>query len=282
MKNTRSSDLVLKTFLSSCSQEKQNELEKFLPEGDRLSLEELSPLESPICPEKFDPSAMTESVHWSWFLPTLQTYPIEEQKLFLGAMDSTSGKNIAKALKIPYEPQEITSIAKSYLKSILLSSLLGPNSQLLPKDYAPQWSLTPLLELPKLKIIELIDKLSLYDLLEEQKRIVETKILKKIYSFLSSDEKSFLKKIQGTKDTFPQHKMKLDRLDGSEETFRHLLHRRGLMRLGAALSGQDPNFIWHICHTLDIGRGSALLKLCGKEAISGISDTMIRQIEELL
>ena len=63
------------------------------------------------------------------------------------------------------------------------------------------------------------------------------------------------------------------------ESLRTLLHRRGLMRLGAGLFGQDPDLIWTLCHQLDIGRGGAVMKLCTKEAASEIAR---RQIEELM
>ncbi len=75
--------------------------------------------------------------------------------------------------------------------------------------------------------------------------------------------------------------MGLDKWEGSREAFRHLLHRRGLARLGAALSGQDPDLVWYVCHQLDIGRGNTLFKLCLKESLPGISELIARQIEEL-
>jgi hypothetical protein len=84
------------------------------------------------------------------------------------------------------------------------------------------------------------------------------------------------------KEHFTLARMGLDRWDGSEESFRLLLHRRGIARLGVGLSGQDPDFIWTICHQLDIGRGNTLFKLCAKEPIHGVSDAVIRQIQELL
>lgn len=91
-----------------------------------------------------------------------------------------------------------------------------------------------------------------------------------------------MKKISAQKEISPWPRLGLDRWDGEEESFRHLLHKRGLARLGLALSGQDPDLVWAICHQLDIGRGHTLFKLCGKSAAPGLSDAAIRQIEELL
>lgn len=273
----RRSDLVLQAFLSRCAPDRKRELEKFLPPSQPLP--ELS---HEISPEHFANGNMLEKVHWSWFLPTLKTYTEEEQQLFLSVLSHTSAKNLAKALNVPFARQEITEIARLFLRQILLQSLLGPKDSLLPIDYLPITSLTPMLQLSKKELIRLIDFLSLYDLADEQKRIVETKILKKIYSFLSEEERKFLKNILAHQEPFPSQRMGLDRWDGTEESFRTLLHRRGLMRLGAALSGQDPDFIWYVCHQLDIGRGNALFKLCAKEAIPVVSSVVIEQIEELL
>jgi hypothetical protein len=160
--------------------------------------------------------------------------------------------------------------------------LLGQHDRLVPIDYLPQTSLSFLLRLPKRELIALIDSLSIYDLAAEMRQIVETKILKKIYSFLSEEEKRLLKVAASHQEHFVLARMGLERWDGSEESFRHLLHRRGLARLGAALSGQDPDFIWTICHQLDIGRGTALFKLCAKEAIPNVTEAITKQIQELV
>ncbi len=274
--------MVLKAFLSRCPPDKSRALERFLPEGERLRLEKLPSFAEEVTPESFSNGDMLEKVHWSWFLPTLKTYPESEQKLFLSSLSPYAAKNLAKELEISSQTQEMTEVARAFMRQILLQSLVGPHERLLPVNYLPPSPLTPLLHLSKKELIALIDSLSIYDLAEELRQIVETKILKKIYSFLSEEEKKLLKTRAAHKEPFVLSRMGLDRWDGTEESFRHLLHRRGLARLGAALSGQDPDFIWILCHRLDIGRGNALFKLCAKEATHGVSDAIIRQIEEIL
>lgn len=274
--------MVLKAFLSRCPPEKSRALERFLPEGERILLEKLPSFAQEVAPEAFANGGMLENVHWSWFLPTLETYPTAEQKLFLSSLSPYAAKNLAKALKISFSVQEISEAARSFLRQILIHSLTGPEDRLLPVNYLPPSPLTPLLKLSKKELIRLIDSLSIYDLAAELRQIVETKILKKIYSFLSEEERKFLKAATAHKEHFVLARMGLERWDGTEESFRTLLHRRGLARLGAALSGQDPDFIWYICHQLDIGRGNALFKLCAKEATHGVSDAIIRQIVEIL
>lgn len=274
--------MVLKAFLSRCEPERKKALERFLPEEERERLEKLPAFSETVNPENFSSDAVLDKVHWSWFLPTLKSYTEEEQKLFLSAMPVNAAKNLAKILETTIPSQEITPVASAYLRQILLHSLLGPNDRLLPENYLPTTPLKRLLDLNKKELTRIIDILSLYDLAGELRQIVETKILKKIYSFLSEEEKKFLKVASTHKEPFVLGRVGLEKWDGSEESLRTLLHRRGLTRMGAALSGQDPDFIWYICHQLDIGRGNALFKLCAKEPIHGVSDVIIRQIEEQL
>lgn len=281
------SELVLKAFLSRCSPERRSALEKFLPELERLRIQELPSFEEGVTPEGFTNGGILEQVHWSWFLPTLKTYPVKERKLFLTALNPVAAQNLAHSLEITDYSQEMSETGRGFLRQILLNSLLGPKDRLLPIDYLPPSPLKPLFRLSKKELTKLIDFLSLHDLAAEIRQIVETKILKKIYSFLSEDERKFLKQTMAhQKESFPMPRMALERWDGEEESFRHLLHRRGIMRLSLALSGQDPDFIWYICHQLDIGRGNVLYKLCGKEAAAGVAtdvaDMIIRQIEEIL
>ncbi len=274
--------MVLKAFLSRCEPEKKRALERFLPDQERERLEKLPSFAETVTPESFSNGAVLDKVHWSWFLPTLKSYTEEEQKLFLSALGNSSAKNLAKVLETTIPSQEITDVSRAYLRQILLHSLVGPNDRLLPVDYLPPTPLKPLLNLNKKELTRIIDILSLYDLAAELRQIVETKILKKIYSFLSEEEKKFLKVASTHKEHFVLGRMGLDRWDGSEESLRTLLHRRGLVRMGAALSGQDPDLVWYVCHQLDIGRGNALFKLCTKEPIHGVSEAIVRQIEELL
>ncbi len=281
--------MVLNGFLSHCSPEKKKNLERFLPESERLRLEELPTLAKKPSFEGFSNGHILEQVHWSWFLPTLKTYPEREQKFFLSALASQASQtaqNLARSLEISppssKEDKEVKEAARAYLRQILIDSLLGPHDRLIPIEYLPLSPLNSLLTLSKKELTRLIDFLSLYDLAAELRQIVETKMLKKIYSILTEDERLFLKKAMSHKETFSLPRIGLERWDGSEESFRSLLHRRGLARFGTALSGQDPDFIWYVCHHLDIGRGNALFKLCSKEATPDIAEAMIRQIEEIL
>ncbi len=271
---------MLKVALGRCELEKREALERFLPEEERKFLESIPPFEGDL--HGGDLEDLLDKVHWSWFLPTLKLYPQAEQKLFLKALGPYAEKNLLKALTLSANNSEITEIGKSFLRQVLLDSLVGPKAELLPISCLPKSPLSHLLKMTKKELTHLIDQLALYDVAIELRQIVETKILKKLYSLLTSEEKKRLKELGSHKEPFSLGKLGIERWDGSEELLRTLLHKRGLMRFGAALSGQDPDFIWHICHQLDIGRGAQLHKLCKNEAIHGVTDVIIKQVEELL
>lgn len=274
--------MVLKALLSRRSLQERQALERFLPESERLRLSQLPTFSEEITPERFSNVGTLEKVHWSWFLPTLKTYAPRDQRLFLAALSPHAAEQLSQSLSQNGSFEEITETARCYLREQLLHSLVGPRDRVLPPEFLPASPLNRLLELSKKELIRLIDYLSLYDLCAELRQIVETKILKKIYSFLSDEQRNVLKQISNRKEVHPIPRLGLERWDGMEESLRILLHKRGLARLGLALSGQDSDLIWSICHHLDIGRGGALFKLCAKEPMADLSAAAIHQVEESL
>lgn len=275
-------DIILSSFLSRQTAEKQQRLLLFLTERERERVKQLAPFCQTAPTDLSFDEKMLERVHWSWFLPTLKSYSLPEQSLFLAVLDGSAARAIADEIPCKIAKTEISQIGRSYLRQLLLDSLVGPHDRLLPAGYLPESSLNELLTLSKAQLINLIDLLAMHDLSVEIRQIVETKILKKIYSFLSEDQRRFLKVTTARHEVSPPPRIGLDRWDGNEESLRHLLHKRGLARLGSALSAQDPSLAWYVCHLLDIGRGSALFKLCEREGSASAVDTAVRQVEELL
>lgn len=275
MRNRRG--IVLKAFLVQCPAEKRESLVSHLSMAERDSLSNLPDID---LKEDLPPNYFLEHIHWSWFLPILESYPLREQKLFLRAFNASSQKALCKMLKVTQVTEKIRPIGIAFLRKTLISSVR--KEDLLPINHLPPSPLNLLLQVEKKKLTQLIDLLSLFDLSSEIRQIVETKILKKIYSFLSEDEKQFLKAIAGHKEPYPAAQIRLDKWDGTKESLRLTLHRIGLARLGSALSGQDPDLIWYVCHQLDRGRGKALEKLCTKEALPGVAEWLAEQMKELL
>jgi hypothetical protein len=276
------SSMVLKAFLSQTPEEEREALLRFLPPSEVALLNDLPAFEEGAAFIEEEPSQALEQIHWSWILPTIETFSPREQKWFLSALSRSMQEPLIEALAIEEPLEEASDIAKSYFQEYLLSSLVSRKEKQLPAPFFPASPLNALLALTKRELMHRIDDLALYDLAFELRQIVETKILKKLYSFLSEEQKGLLKKISVAhpEPSFPR--LGLERWDGTEEALRSLLHRRGLTRLGTALAGQHPDLVWALCHHLDIGRGSRLFKQYEKETESELSALIVQQIEELL
>jgi hypothetical protein len=287
------SERILQAHLQRCSPEEKESLLRFLPESEQLQLLQLPHVQEEGLFKETPFASPLEQVHWSWFLPTLKAFSEREQRLFLSVLSSYAAEQLKTSLSLKGSLEETTEIAKGFLKEQLLYSLDAPQGGLLPREYLPASSLNRLLTLTKKDLIRLIDLLPLYDFAQEIRQIVETKILKKLYSLLSEEQKHILQQITIHKELNPLPKLGIEKWEGTEEALRVLLHRRGLMRLALALAGQDADLIWMVCHQLDIGRGGALFRLCQKsepherdgfsqETKHTASDIVQRQIEELL
>ncbi len=270
--------MVLKAHLNEQPPGVREALLRFLPKSEQTYLAELPDIQE----NKTSLFSPLEKVHWSWFLPTLKAFSEREQLLFLSVLDPHAREQLRASLSLKGNDEELTEMAKAFLREQLLHSLVGLESQILPIEYLPDSSLNRLLNLTKKELIRLIDFLALYDLAYEVRQIVETKILKKIYSLLSEEQKNLLRQITIYKESNALPRLGIEKWEGAEESLKIMLHRRGLTRLSLALAGQDHDLTWMICHQLDIGRGGTLFKLCAREKKSAAGDAAERQIEELL
>lgn len=275
-------ETVLHAFLSLDPPELRERCLEFLPSSRAEKLRALPPNENPPHLEDLKKEDLLDRVHWSWFLPTLKSYAPEEQALFLSALDPSSAAHLSNEIPCKISTKELSAMGSAYLRHILLSSLIGEHDRLIPRIFLPPSPLNQLLTLSKKELILLIDLLSMHDLAAELRQIVETKILKNIYSYLTEMERKFLKQVSLKPEPYALPRIGLDRWDGNREVLRITLHRRGLARLGVALSGEDPALVWYLCHQLDIGRGTALFKLCVRESSLTTIDAAAKQVEELL
>jgi hypothetical protein len=279
---TRRSEKVMKSLLSRCPPEQRKALERFLPENEQLFLNELPNFDETTLDSRYSEKGTLDDIHWSWIQPIIEGLSSKEQQLYLSALNEQAAESIATSLGLEKGTEKTSSISREFLRQKILDSLVSPDEHIIPPEYLPSSPLNRLVLLSKKDLIKLIDFLALYDLSIEFRQIVETKILKKIYSFLSDEQKALLQQITATSDANPFGRLNLDRWDESHEMLKNVLHRRGLVRLGAALSGQEPDLVWILCRKLDIGRGGALYKLHTKEAMPGVTEIARHQVEELM
>jgi hypothetical protein len=277
-----STEIILKGLLDKCSEDKRTRLLKLLSDEQIAILKEVPASDSSFSANKFSYDTIIDKVHYSWFLPTLKSYPQEDQHLFLQALNPYSKSNLEKFLKINKKQITLTKVGKLFFRQLLLFSLLGEKKDILPLTYLPSSSLNILLNLSKYQLVELIDFLSLYDLASELNQIVAPKILKKIYNFLTSDQKKFLKSKMPYKELISFPPLEIKDWDGEKKSLQKILHKRGIYRLSQSLCIEHPSLIWYACHELDIGRGSLLFKLSQKKSKANIAEIITNQILEII
>ena len=62
------------------------------------------------------------------------------------------------------------------------------------------------------------------------------------------------------------------------DKLKNILHHRGFNRLGKALFGCHPSFLWHLCHRLDTGRTKVLRKFFTDMNNKQAQEKLIHQI----
>ncbi|MBA2728569.1 MAG: hypothetical protein H0U49_10415 [Parachlamydiaceae bacterium] len=172
--------------------------------------------------------------------------------------------------------EEPAPAVQNFLFSLLFDKLKFSSVQ--PAAFLAETALTPLLGLSKSQLIELIDYLGIYDLAQELRQIVDKSVIKNVNNALSVKKQRFLKICMHQKEKISVAKLGLINWQGDGPQLVRVLHRRGLLRLGGALSGQDPDFIWYIIHRLDSGRGNIVEKSYSKKEIPLTSSSLVMQV----
>jgi hypothetical protein len=238
---------VLKAFLHRSTHEA--DLRKFLSEGENAFLSELpSPNQNA--------SLEVPDIHYSWWIPLLKELPEKDASIYLSALPHKVCSRIEEHLSI--QKKDLPRLAKQFLREKL--HLMIQERPILLPAFLPSSPFNDLLEYTKNDLLELIDSLSLFDVVFELRQILETKKLKKIYSLLTEEQKNLMGQITPSVSTYAPDRLGLDGFKGSLKEFKTLLHRRGLIKFCKAMQGQDPDLIWWLAHKLDTGRGAVVLK----------------------
>lgn len=214
-------------------------------------------------------------IHYSWLAPVIETFSGNMQALLVASLPVESGKALASLLDIPLLPPPVAPLRK-----MLLMALCRKFSKkaVLPVRFLEESAMTPLADLTKGELLELIDYLGLYDLAEEIRHIVDKVVLKSIYAGLTPHKQLFLRNCLHQKEKLKATKIGLVNWKGDVAQLQRILHRRGLMRLSYALSGQPRDLVWHLAHHLDVGRGRLLGKYYSDKEIPAVSSFLAQQV----
>lgn len=221
------------------------------------------------------------SIHYSWFKAWVEKLPKENQDVAVFSFPDDYAGKLSQALKISRLPTPLAQIVKEYFVGLAYKHLVG-EAELLPKEYLPQTPLSPLGDLNKNELVELVEFLGLHDLADELRQIVDQKTLKSVYGCLIPKEQHYLRFCMQQKERVAAPSLGLERWGGDCEKLKGVLQSRGIMRLGKALSTEHPGFLWHIGHTFDTGRGQALMKYSSQKTLPGIASALAQQVLNLL
>lgn len=276
-----SSYIVLNGFFKKFPVQKQMSLLSPLSSQMKEQLEKAYTPPIDIIPEKFCKKSILNEVHYSWYIPLIESYPKNDLSLLVYAFDTEVKTQIEKHFSLPEISFTPSPLAIDFFQRLIFNKILDSKIDILPKEYLPDTELNLLLELSKNELVMLIDYLSIFDLALQLPQILNPETLKKIDQYLSPDKKQFLKKLSFYKQPFAFPPLPLDGISSLEE-FNLILHKRGLNRFAKAICNEHSSFIWYICHKIDIGRGNNLFKLCRDKTQKEITKTITFNIMEII
>lgn len=249
---------------------------KYLPQ-DAAKAAAAEPTQSQDLSPAFSwPNDVITRTHYSWLAPAIRKLPPSILNATLAALPEKHAEGLSKLLAVPLQKITLQPLAKTFLLQQLYNQ--WQPHEALPLAYIPQSSLAMLLTLTKAELVDLIDLLAMHDLADAIRHIVDKKNLKNIYLCLTSKKQQFLRICLHKKEKLVASKLEIEKWDGSPSKLHKILHRRGLLRLGKALCGQGREFLWHITHTLDTGRGATIAHYYQDEEIPGTTAPLAMQV----
>lgn len=222
------------------------------------------------------PEIMISKTHYSWLIDPIQKLPKGLREAVINALPVSHAKGIKKLLKIDEPETELTPNVKAFLLDQLYQQWNPEDA--IPQEYLPHTPLEELFQLSKKELVDLVDLLAMFDLAEAIRHIVDKKNLKAIYLCLNPQKQQFLRLCLHKKEKLAAPKLDIAKWDGSQNRLNEILHRRGMLRFGKALCGQNPQFVWNVIHTLDTGRGKAISEYYKEEPIPGVTNILLQQV----
>ncbi len=226
------------------------------------------------------PEDLIAHTHYSWLAPIIRKLPSSLRALTIAALPEPQSSKLHSFLHVASPPFQLASSIKKFFVNVFFRE--WSPKEIKPLSYLPESQLNPLLKLSKDDLVEFINLLAIYDLAEALRNIVDKKLLESIYHCLSGQQQEFLRFCLRNREKPTAPLLELNKWDGQQESFQHLMHRRGLLRFGKALCGESREFIWYLTHILDTGRGEALARHYKEKTVSKIHEQLNQQLLSVL
>ncbi len=226
------------------------------------------------------PINILSKIHYSWLIPKFKDLSKREQILFLATIPESLSSTLSNVLQLDIPSITVSNTMKQFILYQCMQNIKFDD--ILPLEYLPTTEMKEVAQLDKKDLLKLIDFLGLYDLAEEIHHIVDKKILEKIYKCITEKQHAFLRDCMHRKEKLISQALKLEVWDGDCQKLTRLLHHRGIVRLGYALSGEKKEIAWYTTHVLDTGRGEKLSRYIHKEGIAGVTPTLKKHVKKVL
>lgn len=226
------------------------------------------------------PSEIIQIVHYSWLAETIKKIPIQLQPQVISLFDAKQASRLRDTLGTKPFTKKLSKPVRAYLIKLFFNHFDA--GILLPKAFLPKSDLSILTRITKDELVQLIDLLGIYDLTEESRTILDNTRIKAINTCLTPAQKKFSIYCLHQREKIASSRLNLSNWNGDCEELQSRIHMRGIIRLGKALSGQEPQLIWYIIHTLDTGRGHLLQKHIEKNAIPKVTPALSQQVLQTL
>lgn len=226
------------------------------------------------------PRQVIARTHYSWLAPIVKTLPHSLQAPVIASLSDSQATGLKSLLKIHSLPGHLSDAVKAFFIGQLYKK--WQPHEAIPVQYLTPARLMPLLELSKAELVDVIDLLAMYDLVDAMRRIVDKNFLKAIYQCLTPQKQEFLRICLHKKEKVSAPKLDIEKWNRDPKALKILLHRRGVLRFGKALNGQTSFFIWHLVHILDTGRGAAIAQHYNPEDVTGITPILEQQVLSLI
>lgn len=267
--------MMLRVLINRYNPKAGNSLLKFLPQNELQAVTDLDIKSTDLTPILQQPQNSLTKIHYSWIQPLLGKFPGPLQPVAAAALTSEqlAGMQIAT-------PLAISNVVKTFILNQFYRLL--KIDEHFPVEYLPETELSQLSKWPKQQLVNLIDFLGLHDLASEVRQIVNRDYLKNIYTCLTPKQFHYLKVCLHQKEQITSPKLGIDPTKQDCSRLKQVIHQRGLLRLGRALCNEHPDLVWHLAHTLDMGRGNILLKNYQPGAFPKITPILKQQLLNLM
>lgn len=225
------------------------------------------------------PYESIERIHFSWLAPAVSAFSPKMRPVIVASLPPNQSAGLRQMLSIEKVPP-LSQIAKKFLLHLLYEKM--ELSKLTPEELLPQSQFERLINWDKTRLCYLIDLLSMYDLAEKLRQIVDRKRLREIYSNLDKNRLEFLKQCMKVKAKVSASDLHLERWRGDPKELEHILHRRGLIRFGRALAVEPPEVRWYITHRLDTGRSSIIERCVHMQTPPAVLKILVQQVQNVI